>query len=108
MSTARRFKRPVRSVRLPGDDSVHVRGLTLAELRRVDARVAGCQLEPAEQATMLVVLVAAEALVEADGARVFPESSAEDLDAVAELFTPDQLEAVFAAAAGRSKADAKN
>lgn len=106
-STARRVKRPVRPVALPGGDTVHVRGLTLAELRRVDERTKS-YTDAGERAVMTTVVIAAEALVEADGTRVYPDATAADLDEVAELLTPDQLDAVFLGAVGRSKADAKN
>ncbi len=107
MSTARTVNRPVRPVELPGGDTAHVRGLTLAELRAVDRAVEDVE-RPGERAVAASVRVAALALVDADGTRWFPDASADDETTVAELLTFDQLDAVFLAAVGGGKDRAKN
>lgn len=98
--------RPVRPVALLGGGTVHVRGLTVAELRRVDARVEDLD-DPTERQVATVLHIATAALAEPDGSPVFPAGSAEDVELVAAALTPDQLEAVVKAACG-TKAEAKN
>ncbi|VTU02775.1 unnamed protein product [Gemmataceae bacterium] len=95
--------RPARPVTVPGGGTLHVRDLSLAELREIDRRADGVG---AELQIRYAVLVCAYALANEDGTPLFPDRSAEDLDAV-ECLTPAQLGAV-AEAALPTKADAKN
>jgi LmbE family N-acetylglucosaminyl deacetylase len=97
-------KRPVRAVTLPGGDAVHVRGLTLAELRKVDEDAAA-EASPALVNVRTAELVAARSVVDADGSRWFGD---DEVGPVAELFTPDQMNAILEAAAGQGKDAAKN
>ncbi len=97
--------RRARLVELPDGGSVHVRSLTLGELRRIDART-GELPDVVDRAVKSAELLAAAALVDADGAPMFgPEPTDDDLAAIAFL-TPEQIEAIGAAAV-RSKTDAK-
>lgn len=100
--------RRARPVELPGGGSVHVRDLSLADLRRIDARAAAPEIgtTPGEREVRAAVLLAAYALAEEDGTAVFPDPTDEDLAAL-EGLTVGQLEAI-AGAAVPSKADAKN
>lgn len=103
------LRRPVREVPLPGGLSIHVRNLTLGELRRIDARAAedGGD-DPAEVGIASTLRMCAAALAEPDGSPAFPaEPTREHLDAVAELLSTEQLQAVIAAAVP-TKATAKN
>lgn len=95
--------RPIRPVDLPGGEKVHVRDLSVADLRRADARAGDGSADERKIRTVLVLC--ATALTEADGTRVFPDVTDDDIESVAELST-SQLEAI-AAAAVPSKADAK-
>ncbi|HEX4606630.1 MAG TPA: hypothetical protein VH092_00335 [Urbifossiella sp.] len=110
MPFQRPVRRPFRTVVIPGGDNVHVRGLTIAELKRIDARVADPTDPVAEQPEQIrsTLLMAGAALAEPDGTPTFPFLDGTELDAVAETFTPDQLAAVCEAAVGRDKDAAKN
>lgn len=97
-------KRPVRAVTLPGGSVVHVRGLTLGELRKIDEDAAG-ETSPALVNVRTAELVAARSVVDENGNHWFGPNDVVD---VADLFTPDQLNAVLEAAAGQGKDAAKN
>jgi hypothetical protein len=105
--TYQRPPRPFRAVSLPGGGVVHVRGLSLADLRRVDEAVANAP--PHLVAVRTIELLAVRSLVGEKGEPVYvgtsPAELADDLADVAELLTPDQLDAVAAAACGRGKAE---
>ena len=102
----RNLPRPVRLVDLPGGGSVHVRAVTLAELRRIDARALDVA-DAGERAVRTAELLCAVALARPDGTPMFSaDPSADELAAVGDL-TPGQLEEI-AAAAVPSKAVAKN
>lgn len=98
--------RPFRAVELPGGSAVHVRDLTIADLRRVDRLAAAGDPDPGELGVRSMVLMAAAALAGEDGAPLFPDLTAEDVAEVEQL-TAAQLRAVVAAAVP-SKDDAKN
>lgn len=98
-------RRPVQAVELPGGDTVHVRSLSVADLRRVDARLADTPVSD-ERNVRVLLLISALGLCAADGTPFYPEATDADLADV-EQFTPDQLEAVVTAAVP-SKGDAKN
>lgn len=93
------LRRPVKPVTLPGGDQVHVRDLTVAELRMVDARAAG---DPVRVAQLMCLY----ALAEPDGSPAFPWASDEDLEELDGL-TATQIEAVVRASVP-TKGDAKN
>jgi hypothetical protein len=98
--------RPVHVVEMPGGGTVHVRDLTIRELRRVD-ELAAEQPEGEARAVRGVLLLCAAALAEPDGTALFPDPAAgEALDAVEGLAT-SQLEAITAAAMP-TKTTAKN
>lgn len=118
MSTTRAalptLPRPARPVTLPGGGVVHVRQLTLAELRRVDELAADAPAGP-ERDIRAATLLARAALAEPDGSAVFPDAPdapagrvAAELAEVERALTPSQIEAVCKAAAGGTPADAKN
>ena len=83
--------RTVRPVELPSGLTVHVRALTLAETRRIDA-LADQVLDGPERNERYTLLVCAFGLAEEDGAAVFPH---------AVKFAPDDaaVEAALAAVA---------
>ena len=105
MNALTNLPRPARPVTVPGGGTLHVRDLSIAELRAIDARSEAVPAGPERQIRYLV-LVCAFALAGEDGSPMFPARSVEDLDAV-ELLTPAQIGAV-AEAALPTKADAKN
>jgi hypothetical protein len=103
MSTTRlpSLPRPVRPVTLPGGGAVHVRDVTIAELRQIDSHQAdGDQVR-------FALLVATVSLCDQGGNALFADPF--DAGAVAEVeqLTPSQLEAVVSAVLPK-KADAKN
>lgn len=97
--------RHARPVPIEGGDPLHVRPLTLAELRDVDRRA---ELLPsgAEREVRRVEWMAVFALAGEDGTPMFPHRTDEDLGAVADL-TPAELRAV-AEASVPNKDEAKN
>jgi hypothetical protein len=113
MSTRAAFAtlpRPVRPLTLPGGGTVHVRDLTVRELRRVDELTERTPLGESRE-MRLALLVAAFALAEPDGSPAFPEvhqPGVEDVDvSELEVLTTSQIEAVCRAAVP-TKGDAKN
>ena len=101
--------RPVESVPLPGGGTVHVRDLTIAELRGIDTRADA--LPERDRGLAWTLRLVAAALVYADGKPVFetPADPAADAEQVAEVerwFTPSQLRAI-AEAAAPTREDAK-
>lgn len=104
MPALQNLPRPVRPVSLPGGGTLHVRDLSLAELREIDRRAE--EVPEAEgRGVRYVELFALFALSE-NGEPMFPRRTAEDLEAVAAL-TPAQLRAI-AEAVSPSKDAAKN
>jgi hypothetical protein len=99
--------RPARLVTLPGGGAVHVRDLTVAELRRIDARaeeVAG----PPERQVRTALLIAATALADPDGRPLFPDRAG-DLAELADGRRADTRPArAVCEAAVRTKDAAKN
>lgn len=92
--TARRKARPLT---LPEGVEVHVRSITLGELRGLGG----------DDNTRSALKVCALALVEPDGTPCYPAAGTEELDEIEANLTPEQIEAVCAAVVPR-KADAKN
>lgn len=99
--------RATRPVALPGGGTVHVRDLTIGELRRIDRHLDAP--DPSQDQTeakiLFALLVAASALCDPDGTPLFADPFAHLGDV--ENLTPSQLAAVTAVAIP-SKADAKN
>lgn len=96
--------RSVRPVELPGGGTVHVRAVTLAELRAVDRRAEELPVGP-EREIRRLLLLALYALSEPDGSAAFDGAADADLVEVEDL-SPDQLNAI-AAGAVPSTDDAK-
>jgi hypothetical protein len=92
----RNAPRQARPVTLPGGVEVHVRSLTLGELRRLE-----------EDNTRAALTVCALALVEEDGTRCIEDTSPASLQWIEDRLTIEQIEAVGRAAVPR-KDDAKN
>jgi hypothetical protein len=100
------INRPVRPVELPGGSTVHVRDVTLGELRRIDSMAE--QVEDADERKIRgALLLCAFALVEPDGTPLMPLASGADLVEIEQSLTTSQIQAICRAAVP-PKADAKN
>lgn len=97
--------RPCRPVELPGGLHVHVRDLTLREIRAIETR-AGEAPDGPDRNIRSALLLAAYALAEPDGQAAYPEASEADLELLS-LLTLTQIEAIGRAVVP-SRADAKN
>lgn len=108
MTTLDKLKSPprqARAVELPGGLAIHVRDLTLAELRRVEALA---DLFPDDERNIgFATILAASALCEEDGSACFGDPSTEAAQAAVTGLTLAQIEALGKAILP-SKADAKN
>lgn len=104
------LRRAVRSIPIAGDESITVRDLTLAELRRVE--VLADQVDTSERGIRYGVLLAAIALAEPDGSPAFTVGTDDDLIRAAleieAALTPAQLKAIGEAAVGNPAEAKKN
>ena len=106
-ATLARVARPFGPVTLAGGTVVHVRQLTLGELRKVEA-AAELGGPDDERGIRYTVLLAAHALCTAEGKPYHErEIRPADLSAMEDIFTPEQLRQIGNAAAG-SREHAKN
>ncbi len=109
--TLSKLNRTVRAVELPAGSTVHVRDLSIAELRRIDSRSTEVT-DTTESNIRTTLLICAYALCEPDGSPLFEmeqltPDQVEQVIAEVEELTPSQIQAITAAAVP-SKADAKN
>ncbi len=110
--TLKNIPRPVELVTLPGGAAVHVRSLTLGELRRIDQLVAELTSDPDEQRIRTLELMCAAALAEADGTPAFPglldpvANAAVVFPAITDVqsLCPSQMEAIVQAIASKDRA----
>ena len=90
--------RPARAVPMPAGDPVHVRDLTLGELRRIDARADEVPDGP-EKNVRVAMLTCGYALCFADGSPACPKGPTEaDLTALEDLLTTAEINAICNAA----------
>lgn len=99
-------RRPVRAVELPGGTTVHVRDLTLGELRRIDARADEAP-DGTERNIRAALLTCGYALCDADGQPACTGLGESDLQTLEDALTTSQIMAVCEAASP-SKDHAKN
>ena len=99
------IQRPHGPLTLPGGSRVNVRSLTLGELRKLDS---DAQLEPEEgRGEWHVLVLVARGLCDEKGTPAMGYPTRADLDALADVFTQEQLRAIAKAAAG-NRDEAKN
>lgn len=96
MNALLNVKRPVRPVDLPGGSTVHVRDLTLGELRRIDA-LADEVPDGSERNVRYALLLCAYALADAEAGAMF-EYPSTVLDTITDTFTVSQIQAINRAA----------